>query len=60
MQDLIKALGIYKAKWEQERDNTTDRDIIIQKTGMIYMAQWIINSINAPGTAVDIRNILKK
>lgn len=47
---LRQALYQYKEKWINERDllDRTEEDIkmYVKYTAMIYMAQWIINSIN--------------
>jgi len=48
--DLLKeALSIYKNKWEdyrEELDREEDKVQIAKYTAMIYLSQWIINSIN--------------
>jgi len=47
---LKEALKQYKEKWEHERENLpkTEDNIrhYVKLTSMIYIAQWIINSIN--------------
>ena len=47
---LIRALNKYIEKWteEKERLEKTENNIriLVQRNSMLYLAQWIINSIN--------------
>jgi len=57
--ELKEALKIYISKWQQEKQtiNIVEREYNL--SGMEYVAQWIINSINNYGGMNDIRNILQ-
>lgn len=68
---LIEALEEYKNKWEFHKqtynirkDKThIDEKLIVKYTSMIYLAQWIINSINGgldKPHATNICNILRE
>jgi hypothetical protein len=66
--ELLKdALKTYKDKWELERDSlpnfAENVRMHVKLTSMIYMAQWIINSINGgldKPHGTNICNILNK
>ena len=44
---LKTSLIAYREKWQKEiADDSATREIRIQRNAMIFMASWIINSIN--------------
>ena len=63
-ENLVKALKHYHCKWESERYNLNlneeSKNQHVKLTSLLYLSQWLINSIRSPNGAADIRNILKE
>jgi hypothetical protein len=59
---LKESLSTYKNKWKdyrEELDNNEDKVQIAKYTAMMYLAQWIINSINGGLDKPHATNICK-
>jgi hypothetical protein len=64
---LKESLQLYKEKWEHKRTTLDKKEddirYHVKLTSMIYMAQWIINSINGgldKPHGTNICNILRE